>query len=146
MNEGKKIVELQEFLDVLVKRTLNEEIIWKYAHDLIGPKMDYDHIVNYAICTDEFRQIDFHRSYYTFSNAGIIYLVYTMNMPGEDGFDPWDGYVLSLQTHLEEKTSILLSQQSEELYRLENAIRSKISDNYRFVPHDEGYYMELFLK
>ena len=138
---------LEDFIDALVKDTLTESIEWAYADDIVDAlNRNCTEYRPYSLFETEFRRIDFRRSYFCHTNAGDIYLVYELVTPGEEGFDPHEGYELSIQINPYSPEEMILLRQSEQLYRLENAIRSKISNTVRHIPRYEDYYMNLYLR
>ena len=140
-------LKLQEFIDALVSDTLEEKLEWRYL-DL--PTNFYGNALPHFLITDEYRQIDFRRSYYCLTNAGLVFLIYSLNQPGEETKKPWDGYELHIQADpfslAINADNFELLRKSDKLYRLENAIRSKVSQTVKFINRDENYYLDLYFR
>ena len=142
---------VQKFIDALVDDTLHDRLHWCYVEHITDNVLQhYGGKFPFEIFTCEFRQIDEHRSYVCFTNAGLVYLVYSMNYPG-DGSDLFDRFELYLHTDPYKPDGYidLCPEEESELYRLENAVRRKVSDSLhdnRFGERGKDYYLELFLR
>ncbi len=138
-----QILNMGAFMDALVADTLDDKITWYY----LDPPESIETIPEFLF-TCEFRQIDFRRSYYCATNIGLLFLIYSINRPGDDEALDWDGYELHLQPEAVDpaRQYYKLMEKSEQLYRLENAVRSRIADTIKFMYRDAAYYLKLYLQ
>ena len=141
--------QLQRFIDALVDDTLHNRLNWVYIDRITDDLLKFcENVFLMETFVNEFRQIDEHRSYACITNAGMVYLIYSMLYPG-DGSAPFDQYELYLHPEpYNTEEYYRLSPDESELYRLENAVRSNASNSLRgtFGGHGQDYYIELFLR
>lgn len=125
-----------EFVNKLIKDTLSDKLKWEYLTE----NMDFDgeHITNLlSVC--EFHTVHFWESYYCNLGNGYVFLVGETNESGRDGTIT-EGYNLYLQISLE-RPLVSLMIDTVEVYRLKNAVESKID-----IAPDIVEFMQSFLE
>ena len=137
---------LNDFIESLIRDTLDDCLEWVYIDNMTDEIARLSGVFPVELSGTEVSDIDFHRSYACQTNAGSVYLVYVLTYPWEEG-EAWEGFELFLHpSPYELGRYFLLLQGSDEMYRLENAIKSKVSNSVRSVMRDEDYYLDLYLR
>ena len=125
-----------EFANSLIKKTLSDEIKWQPLTD--GVSIGGVPITD-LLGTCEFHTVSFFESYFCALHPGHVFLVSEINESGRDSRFDTEGFNLYIQTaNGTPLVSILFD--SAELYRLKNAIDSKVD-----VPQDAVAFMKSFL-
>ena len=134
------------FIDTLIKDTLNNCLEWIYVDSLADEISQTSGVLPPELSGTECSDIDYHRAYACQTNAGAIYLLYTMVSLDNDA-ESWEGFQLFLHPSPYQLSKYFcLLQKSDKLYRLENAIRQKISNSVRSLNRNADYYLDLFLR
>lgn len=138
--------KLNDFIETLIKDTLEDRLEWIYIDSMTDEIARLSGVFPIELSGTEVSDIDFHRSYACQTNAGSVFLVYVLTYASEET-DEWEGFELFLHPMPYELSNyFLLLQRSDELYRLENAIKSKVSASIRSQIRDEDYYLDLYLR
>ena len=136
---------LNDFIESLIRDTLDDCLEWVYIDNMTDEIAQLTGAFPVELSGTEVSDIDYHRSYACQTNAGAVFLVYVIAYPSET--DAWEGFELFLHPSPYNLSNyFLLLHQSPQLYRLENAIRSKISSSLRPLIRDEDYYLDLYLR
>lgn len=138
--------KLNDFIDSLIRDTLDGCLEWIYIDAMTDEIARLTGAFPVELSGTEISDVDYHRSYACQTNAGAVFLVYVLTYATEDA-NAWEGFELFLHpSPYELSRYFLLLQGSEELYRMENAIKSKVSASVRSLIRDEDYYLDLYLR
>lgn len=124
-----------EFVNKLIKDTISDKLTWEALTDSMYIEGE---LVTNLLSVCEFHTVHFWESYHCKLKNGYVFLVSETNESGRDG-SITEGYNLYLQISVERPlVSVMID--TVELYRLKNAIETKIG-----IAPDVVEFMQSFL-
>lgn len=114
---------VSKFISNLIRETVNGIVSWNPLFQIVPPKDGTNTALVRITSEDEFHHINYENSFYLRTNRGIVFLVDQWRESGRDG-TVFDGYNLYIQPNENAEITLVLSN-TDELYRLSNAIKEK---------------------